>query len=53
MDPISPGFIAGGGDNSPVGCAADNHGFALEMRFIQHLDRSKKGIHIDVEDCPW
>jgi hypothetical protein len=53
VDAEAPRFIGTGGHHPPAPrIAADNQGLAPEVALVFLLDRSKKGVHVDVNDFP-
>jgi hypothetical protein len=51
MNPESPGFIRGGGDDPPLcGIPAHDYGLSFQGGIVPLLNGGVKSIHVDVQD---
>src|SRR5579859_2885372 len=46
----TPGLVGGRADDRAVAFPSDDHGLAAQLRIVALLDRSVKGVHVDMDD---
>src|SRR5258708_10211925 len=50
MDAETPGLVRSCADDRAVASPSDNHRLATQLRIVALLDRSVKGVHVDMDD---
>jgi hypothetical protein len=50
MDAETPGLVLRCANDRTITPPGDNHGLAAQLRIIALLDRSVKGVHVDMDD---
>src|SRR5437660_443406 len=47
-----PGLVGSGADDRTIAPPGNNHGLAAQLRIVALLNRSVKGVHVDMDDFP-